>query len=162
MNTPPPASCFTQSVLVAEDDLAEQLLLRRAIQKAGFRLQVEFVSDGWALLDFLQQRPPGYLPSLLLLDLKMPGLDGFEVLEWLQDHPELRPAYVVVLSSSPHATDIARACRLGVDHYLVKPGEVSELVATVKRLEPYWAGSAPPAVLPVVQPTQSPIYAVAV
>lgn len=128
----------TKGILVAEDDPAERFLLRRAIEKAGFDLPVDFVPDGIDVLRYLQNPPRGSLPSLLLLDLKMPELDGFEVLEWLQHHPELRPPYVVVFSSSPSSSDITRASRLGVDHYLVKPSDPVELLGTVKRLEPYW------------------------
>jgi CheY-like chemotaxis protein len=133
-------------VLVAEDEQSEQFLLRRAFKKAGLDLRIDFVSDGYGVLRYLRNPPEGVLPSLLLLDLRMPGLGGFDVLEWLQQQPELRPAYVVILSSSLLGTDIARANKLGVDHYLVKPRDPLELVATVKRLEPYWTEQKPLAV----------------
>jgi CheY-like chemotaxis protein len=142
----PVATAETATILIAEDDPSQQLLLRRAFRKAGFDLQTHFVSDGIEVLRYLERASHHSLPSLLLLDLKMPELDGFEVLEWLQLRPDLRPPYVVVFSSSPNSSDITRCSRLGVDHYLVKPSDAAELVATVKRLEPYWAEA--PHILP--------------
>lgn len=133
----------TATILIAEDNPSEQLLLRRAFRKAGFDLQTHFVSDGIEVLRYLERASRHGLPLLLLLDLKMPELDGFEVLEWLQLRPDLRPPSVVVFSSSPHSCDITRCSRLGVDHYLVKPSDATELVAMVKRLEPYWAEARP-------------------
>jgi len=141
------------SVLVAEDDPTDQFLLRRALEKAGFDVAVHFVSDGSGVLEFLQRVPSGQLPGLLLLDLKMPGLDGFEVLEWLLQKPEFRPPNVVVFSSSLDSLDIARACRLGVDHYLVKPRDPAELIATVKRLESYWT-EPPPMYVPAAEQSE--------
>src|SRR5512133_1483389 len=94
MSKLPPPTRFEQSILVAEDDPAEQCLLRRAVRKAGFEVELDFVFDGWGVLNFLQSRSQGNLPALLLLDIRMPGLDGFEVLEALRGRPDLRPAYV--------------------------------------------------------------------
>lgn len=144
MNLPSTAESFSgysssQLMLVAEDDACERTLLRRAFQRAGLPVRAEFVNDGDEVIHFLAQSPPGQLPALLLLDLKMPKVDGFEVLEWLHGRPELRPAHIVVFSSSPNSSDIARASRLGVDHYLVKPLDPAELIPMVKRLEPYLA-----------------------
>jgi CheY-like chemotaxis protein len=126
------------TVLVAEDDPADELLLRRAIQKAALELHVECVHDGFGAVEYLQSSRPSRFPVLLLLDLRMPGMDGFGVLDWLQSHPERRPAFVVVLSSCSDGPDLQRACARGVDHYLVKPADPAEFAAMVKRLEPYF------------------------
>ena len=126
-------------ILVAEDNPTDELLLRRAIARAGLEVQPEFVHDGSEAVNYLECLDRHPAPALLLLDLRMPRMDGFQVLEWLQEHPGLRPGHVVVLSSCCGDTDLSRSSKLGVDHYLVKPEDPIEFAATLKRLEPYWA-----------------------
>ncbi len=131
-------------ILVADDDSNDKMLLRRAIEKAGLRVQVDFVDDGQEAIDYLQSASSEPPPTMLLLDLNMPRLDGFDVLEWLRHEPDRRPRTVVVYSSSPRSEDIHRSGELGVDYYVVKPSEPSELVATMKRLEPFCYTERPP------------------
>ncbi len=131
-------------ILVAEDDFSDQVLLRRAFEKAHLDVHPEFVSDGVEAVEFLEEANHEPHLALLLLDLRMPRMDGFQVLEWLQQHPDRRPNHVVVLSSCYADSDLSRSSRLGVEHYLVKQGDPAELAATLKRLEPYW--SEPPSV----------------
>jgi len=132
------------TVLVAEDDLGDTLLLQRAFTKAGVRVPVCFAQDGQEVLDYLQGKPPFEnpilhpLPTLLLLDLKLPRLDGFEVLKWLRAQPGLKHIVVVVFSSSVYPEDISRAYALGANSYVVKPHDPDELVRTVDRLQRYW------------------------
>ncbi len=130
-------------LLVAEDDPLDEMLLRRAIQRAGLEVEPEFVHDGLEAVRYLERHDRSTLPALMLLDLKMPRMDGFGVLEWLQQHPNSRPEHVVVLSSCYGESDLNRSRRLGVDHYVVKPGDPQELAATVKRLEGYCAQPEP-------------------
>jgi len=136
-------------ILVAEDDSADVALLQRAIQKAGVQVRFDFVYDGAEVMDYLQAKPPfehvNTPLTLLLLDLKMPRVDGFEVLEWLQHRPELRPPTVAVFSSSAGGEDIHRTSHLGVDHYFVKPCDLNELIWIVKTLEHYCRERAPTA-----------------
>ena len=131
------------TLLVAEDDPADVLLLQRALRLAQVHARIEFVPDGVEAVRFLsagvgrdaaEACPP---PSLLLLDLKMPRMDGLELLRWLRTHPVLRPPLVVVFSSSNRQQDIDQVARLGADHYLVKPSDPADLVRIVKRLEQY-------------------------
>ena len=99
-------------VLVAEDNPDDVLLLQRALAKSSFGLPVRCVSDGQEVLDYLEGHPPFSdrlrypLPTLLLLDLKMPRVDGFEVLTWLRQHPSLGRMLVVVLTGSPMKEDV--------------------------------------------------------
>lgn len=131
-------------VLVAEDDDDDVVLLQRAFAKAGVNAQVDYVADGQKVIDYLLAKPPyqnqvgARLPDVLLLDLKMPRVSGFDVLQWLAEHPAYRPGQVVVLSASEIPEDIKRANTLHADHYLVKPHEPAELILMVKLLEPYW------------------------
>jgi len=78
------------------------------------------------------------LPFLLLLDLKMPGTSGFEVLTWIRSQPDLKRLLVVVLTSSNLQTDVDRAYELGANSYLVKPIEFSQMVNMIQRFEAYW------------------------
>lgn len=111
--------------------------MRRAIAQASLDVEPEFVDDGLKAIRYLESHEQRHAPALLLLDLKMPLMDGFEVLEWLQQHPAARPDHVVVLSSCCGQNELTRSMRLGVDHYVVKPGDPTEFAATVKRLGDY-------------------------
>jgi CheY-like chemotaxis protein len=135
----------TPTILIAEDDSTDVFLLQWAFKTAGVSATPDFVRDGLEVIEYLQGQSklkrkhlPEARPDLLILDLKMPRMTGFEVLEWLRHCPELRPANVVVFSSSFTPEDLERAGVYRIDHYFVKPTDVTELVAMVKRLEPYW------------------------
>jgi CheY-like chemotaxis protein len=75
---------------------------------------------------------------MLVLDLKMPGTDGFEVLQWVRAEPGLKRLLVVVLTSSNLQADVDRAYELGADSYLVKPVEFGAMVNLIRRFEAYW------------------------
>jgi CheY-like chemotaxis protein len=132
------------NILVAEDDMGDILLLRRAFMKAGVRQPVYFAQDGQEVIDYLSGHPPFTnpikypLPQLLLLDLKLPQIDGFQVLEWLRRQPALKHVLVIVLSASGHPRDVERAYSLGANSYLVKPQDPQDLVMMVQRIEQYW------------------------
>ena len=78
------------------------------------------------------------IPSLVLLDLRLPKVSGFEVLEWIRSRPDFNEVTVVVLTGSENVPDVSKAHELGADSYLVKPGEFRELVAMVERIHGHW------------------------
>src|SRR5437016_3794743 len=131
-------------ILVAEDDPTDAFFLQRAFAKTGTLVGLKFVRDGQEAIDYLRgenafaDRGSNPLPQLLLLDLKMPRLNGFEVLNWLKTQPGLRRLLVIVFSSSAEAGDINRAYDLGANSYLVKPHATEELLELVNRVEKYW------------------------
>ena len=133
-----------QFILLAEDDSNDVLLIQRAFAKAGLKDVLKIVRDGEQAIDYLSgrgvygDREKYPLPYLLLLDLKMPGTDGFEVLQWLRGELELRRLLVVVLTSSNLQADVDRAYELGANSYLVKPVEFEEMVNLIQRFEAYW------------------------
>lgn len=138
-------------ILVAEDELGDVLLMKRAFAQAGVSSPVHFALDGQEVLDYLQGKPPFEnpvqypLPNLLLLDLHLPQLDGFEVLSWVRSHPTLSQMLVVVLSSSNRPEEINRAYQSGANSYVIKPHDPAELIAVVERLQNYWLKiNAPP------------------
>jgi CheY-like chemotaxis protein len=134
-----------QTILLAEDDANDVMLIQRAFQKAGLRNVLKIVRDGDAAIKYLRgdgpyaDRDQYPLPFLLLLDLKMPGTDGFEVLEWLRDESQLKRLLVVVLTSSNLQADVDRAYELGANSYLVKPVSFDEMVHLIQRFEIYWS-----------------------
>ena len=139
------ASCDmgnAKHVLVADDDENDVFLLRRAFQKAGLPHTLIHVRDGQEAIDYLsgktsQNDGPAKL-KLFLLDLKMPLVDGFDVLLWLRTRPEPICLAVVVLSSSTMPDDKNRAKELGAKDYLAKPTDPDDLMTLVKRLDERW------------------------
>lgn len=133
-----------QFILLVEDDTNDVLLIKRAFKKAGLEQVLKVVQNGEQAVAYLlgegmygdRQRFP--LPFLMLLDLKMPGLDGFGVLQWVRGKPELKRLLIVVLTSSSFQSDVDRAYELGANSYLVKPVEFEEVVHLVRRFEAYW------------------------
>ncbi|MFN6570432.1 response regulator [Dendronalium sp. ChiSLP03b] len=133
-----------QIILLAEDDSNQVLLIRRALRKANLTKPLQVVSNGEAAISYLcgegdyANRESYPMPTLVLLDLKMPRKSGFEVLEWLKQQPELRRLPVVVLTTSQEINDIHKAYDLGVNSYLVKPIAFSDLTAMLTLLDAYW------------------------
>jgi len=131
-------------ILVAEDDENDAFLLRRAFQKAGLSNPLIFASNGQEAVDYLRGEPPysdrnqNPLPSLLLLDLKMPVVDGFDVLAWLKSQPALQKVPAIVFSSSGEPEDVMKAQGLGAVDFQVKPSDFLELVRVVQKLSARW------------------------
>lgn len=132
-------------ILLVDDDSNDVLLIQRAFQKAGLKDTLKVTRDGQQAIDYLKgqghyaDRSRFPLPFLVLLDLKMPGTSGFEVLHWVRSQPDLRRLLVVVLTSSNLQADVDRAYELGANSYLVKPVEFEEMVNMIKRFEAYWS-----------------------
>jgi len=131
-------------ILLAEDDANDVFFLERAFEKAGLDKVLRIVRDGDQAIQYLsgkgiyadRQEYPS--PFLMLLDLKMPGTDGFQVLQWLRNNPEFRRLLVVVLTSSNLQSDVDRAYELGANSYLVKPVGFEEMANLIQRFEVYW------------------------
>lgn len=115
-------------ILIAEDDENDRLLVSRAFARSPRKYELAFVRDGQEAIEAMQNPGGGLVPSLLLLDLKMPRVDGFQVLQWLHEHPTYRPGRVVVLSSSVDPRDSVRSRALGVDLHLSKPHDSRDYV----------------------------------
>jgi len=132
------------TVLLAEDDSNDVLLLQRAIRKANLAVSLQIVGDGAAAIEYLAgegayaDRGRYPLPTLMLLDLKLPRRSGHEVLAWLRQQPGLGRLPVVVLTSSRQPPDIDRAYDLYVNSYLVKPVAPADLHRMVETLGLYW------------------------
>jgi CheY-like chemotaxis protein len=135
---------FNGCILVAEDDPTDAFFLQRAFSKSGVAVTLHFVRDGQEVIDYLKGDAPFSdrqvypLPGLLLLDLKMPRLNGFDVLNWLKTKSNIKRLPVVVFSSSEEAKDVNHAYDLGANSYLVKPHATEDLLTLVERLKKYW------------------------
>jgi CheY-like chemotaxis protein len=131
-------------VLVAEDEEDYVLLLRRAFSEAKISNPLFVVSTGSEMMMYLKgdgkysNRIEYPLPDLLLLDLKLPGFNGLEILGWLRSHPGLSALRVIVLTSSEQMKDINDAYRLGANSFLVKPYDFTDLVSLAQVLQKFW------------------------
>ena len=132
------------AILLVEDDEADIFLLRRAFRNERIANPLIEVRDGQAAIQYLSgegayaDRTRYPIPFLILLDLRLPKLSGFEVIAWMRDQPQLANLVVVVLTASDHVTDVTKARDLGANSYLVKPGNFEELVQMVKRIKGRW------------------------
>ena len=134
-------------ILLAEDDANDALLVERALFRADIHNPIMVVRDGQEAIDYLEGKGPFAdrknfpLPTLALLDIKMPRKNGLEVLEWVRHNGGgLRLLPVIIMSSSSIQEDIDRAYQLGVNAYLVKPTAFDELVETLKTTTDFWKG----------------------
>ncbi len=134
-------------ILVAEDDPTDAYFLERAFKRAGLPVMLHFVRDGQEVVDYLQgagqfaDRKQHPLPHLLLLDLKMPRVDGFGVLEWVRKQPALNGLVIVIFSASSEPSAISRAYSLGANSFMVKPHSMEELMDLVGRFKKHWLES---------------------
>jgi CheY-like chemotaxis protein len=133
-----------QIVLLVEDSPDDAALIQRAFKKSKITAQVMVARDGVEALDYLLAsgvygaRDPDAMPTVVLLDLKMPKLDGFEVLRRLRSERRTAVLPVVMLSSSNEEQDIARAYTLGANSYVRKPVDFGELSEAVRLIGSYW------------------------
>lgn len=144
-------------VLLVEDNPSDaELVLVTLGTSASYRIY--HVHDGEEALDFLfcrgdyAERHAGFLPRLLLLDLKLPKVNGLEVLREVRADPRTRSIPVVLLTSSKMERDVAEGYRLGVNSYIQKPVDFEEFRETVKDIGRYWLERNEPPPPPAVEP----------
>ena len=133
-----------RAVLLAEDSPADAEMAVDALRDANLANPIVHVEDGIEVMDYLLRRGrfadrPEGLPAVLLLDIKMPRMDGLEVLREVRAHDELKKLPVVVLTSSREETDLAISWNLGVNAYVVKPVDSEQFFNAVKTLGRFWA-----------------------
>jgi CheY-like chemotaxis protein len=131
-------------ILMVEDDARDVELSLTALEQYNLANEVVVVGDGEEALDYLYQRGkfmarPSGNPAVLLLDLKLPKVDGLEVLQQIKTDDRLKMIPVVVLTSSREQRDMVASYQLGVNAYVVKPVDFHEFVNAVKELGIFWA-----------------------
>ncbi len=138
-------------VLIAEDEPNDAILLRYALERCNISAQIQIVSNGAEVMDYFKREgkfaDQGLFsfPTIMFLDLKMPGMNGFDVLEWVKHHPEFRVIPTIILSASAQDRDIWSAYALGANSYMVKPCLFEDLATLVKLAFDYWSSCAIPA-----------------
>ncbi len=131
-------------ILLVEDDKRDLELTLVALERSQLANEVVIVRDGAQALDYLRRegdhvsRAEGN-PAVILLDLKLPKVNGLEVLEAVRGHPVLRSIPVVMLTSSQEESDVLKSYELGVNAYVVKPVEFKAFVAAIADLGVFWA-----------------------
>ena len=131
-------------ILLVEDDPRDLELTLVALERSQLANEVVIVRDGEAALEYLQrqgpyaERPEGN-PAVVLLDLKLPKVNGLEVLQVVRSTEGLRSVPVVMLTSSHEETDVLRSYELGVNAYVVKPVEFKQFVEAIADLGIFWA-----------------------
>ena len=133
-----------RTILLAEDSPADAEMALDALSDANLVNPVVHVEDGVEVMDYLLRRgrfadrKEGN-PAVLLLDIKMPRMDGLEVLQQMRENEALRRIPVVMLTSSSEESDLARSWDLGVNAYVVKPVDADQFFTAVKTLGQFWA-----------------------
>jgi CheY-like chemotaxis protein len=131
-------------ILLAEDSPQDVEMTLNAMEEFHLANEVTVVSDGAEALDYLYNRGkhanhPNGLPVVVLLDLKMPKVDGLEVLRQMKSDPELKRIPVVMMTSSREEQDVVRSYELGVNAYVVKPVDFHQFMDSVRKLSCFWA-----------------------
>jgi CheY-like chemotaxis protein len=132
------------TVLYVEDEEFDAMFMHKAFERVGLKGSLQVVADGQQAMDYLAgsgayaDRREHPLPAVILLDLKLPVVSGFEVLAWLRRQPGLKNLPVVVFSSSDQPEDQAMASELGANDFVQKPSSALEFPKVVERLRKRW------------------------
>ncbi|MBO0933747.1 response regulator [Fibrella sp. HMF5036] len=133
-------------LLIADDDDDDRVLIEQALKQTAFNGQIRFVEDGEQLIQYLkdcQSDSPDapQRPTLLLVDLNMPVVNGIEALTYIKSVPGLRQLPVVMLTTSSAETDISTCYNLGASSFVIKPITFTKLVELMDSLRTYWLGT---------------------
>jgi CheY-like chemotaxis protein len=132
------------TILIVEDNDDHMFLVKRALRDSGLANDIRSVTTGEDALDYLfrrgQYQDPAASPrpGLILLDLKLPGIDGIEVLKTIKEHAQLRLIPVVMLTTSASDSEVLASYGCGVNSYIQKPVDFAKFADTVKGLQMYW------------------------
>ena len=136
-------------VLYADDDSDDVFFMQYVWEELAIANPLIGVAEGQAVIDYLAgngvyaDRAKHPLPCLLLLDLNMPGKNGFDVLRWIRHHPDFKALPVVIVSASNNAADREAAQELGITDYVVKPTSPGQLIEIVRAKKALWLGGKP-------------------
>lgn len=132
-----------REILVVEDNPSDAMLAREAFREAGVPVTLQVVGDGYEAMSYLRGEDPfesRELPELILLDLKLPGKDGTQVLREIKEDHDLRRIPILVLTTSAARRDILDAYELHANSYLRKPVSFEEFVELARMIAQYWLG----------------------
>lgn len=127
-------------ILLVEDNPMDVDLTKRAFTRRKLTNPLEVARDGAEALEWIEKWDAGSpVPTVILLDLKLPKVDGLEVLRQLKAHPKYRVIPVVVLTTSEEDKDVQTAYQLGVNSYIVKPVNFDKFIQVAEQIDLYWA-----------------------
>lgn len=132
------------TIMLIEDEHADSLMIRRAFEKAGVENPIQTVENGDTALSYLegigeyQNRIKHPLPIFILLDLKLPGMMGLQLLKWVRTRKDLRLIPIVVLTNSAQEADVKAAYEAGANSYLLKPADRNEVARVIGLIQNYW------------------------
>ena len=132
------------SILIVDDNDEDKYFLLWALKTLELSCPIHVLSSGEEAIAFLSAKPPFDdrtrfpIPHVMWLDLKMPKVDGFEVLKWMKTQPALDGLHVIVFSGSNRDSDIAKAKELGAEDYIIKPSNTLDLVEVVREVTFKW------------------------
>ena len=132
------------NILLAENDADDRILIQEAVESSQARCEIHWVENGEVALQYLRaegryaDQSQKALPDLIMLDLNMPVMDGWETLEALKADTHLSSIPVIFLTTSETADDVRRAYRMGASSYITKPASFDALVAIVEKITNYW------------------------
>ena len=134
------------NILLVEDDPNDVMLIRKAVQKILSGIPLAVVPNGQEAVGYLKgeglyaNRGVYPFPDIVLLDLKMPLMNGFEVLRWVRQQPRLKRLPVIVLTGSVQESDARLAYEMGANSYVIKPADFNQLLEMIKTLGNFWFG----------------------
>jgi CheY-like chemotaxis protein len=137
-------------ILLVEDRADDVFFMERALQKTHLKHPLRVVTDGQKAIEYLSgeddysDRTAFPFPGLVIVDLKMPGISGFEVVEWMRKNPATRLTPIIVLSSSSLPADINRTYELGANAYMVKPPDHRALERLLQTIGEFWLATEGP------------------
>jgi CheY-like chemotaxis protein len=127
-------------ILIVEDNSMDVDLTVRAFKRSRIANPLQIARDGQQALDYIERWEAGEpVPALILLDLKLPKVDGLDVLEAIKHHPQFATIPIVVLTSSSVDSDVQTAYRRGANSYIVKPVDFEKFVEVAAQIEIYWS-----------------------
>ena len=132
------------ALLIVEDNEDDIFFVERIFKQIGARCELRFARDGMEAIDYLsgrgtfKDRAKYPMPTIILMDLKMPRRNGFEVLEWMHNQPEIKLIPTIVVTSSTLQEDVTRAYRLGANAVMNKPVDKDSLLQMLKSFHIYW------------------------
>ncbi|HYG22390.1 MAG TPA: response regulator [Verrucomicrobiae bacterium] len=135
---------MNSTILLVEDSPDDVFFMKRAFRLAGIQAELQVAEDGEKALDYLAgngvfgRRADFPRPDIVLLDLRLPRVPGFDVLKWMREQDAFHCVPVIVLTSSKEDSDMQQAYALGANSFLVKPSDANELAAMVRALVDYW------------------------
>jgi hypothetical protein len=133
------SSYANNPILLVEDNPVDLDLTIRAFSLSNLTNPIIVARDGEEALEFIQRWEQGEsLPVVILLDLKLPKVDGLEVLKTIKSHPDFQAIPIVVLTSSAESSDVKSAYKFGANSYIVKPVDFEKFIEVAKHIELYW------------------------